>query len=126
MGLLDTITGTGPQQYKAPTGKEESSHSVENGPTEGFGNCKLPPIKSPAPPDAHNITSLSPGKHVSATKAWHGFTMDSSHEFDLKNINNNVYVSKDVASKALCSQPRYTVLMSGDRQSSKLVPFHVN
>jgi hypothetical protein len=69
-------------------------------------NCKSPPVKSPVTPDAHSITSLSPGKYVSAVEGLeYGFSLDSSREFDLKNMNNNVYVSKDIASE-MCKEGR--------------------
>lgn len=69
-------------------------------------DCKSPPIKSPVTPDAHSVTSLSPEKHLCTTEGTEcGFSFDSSHEFGLKNMNNNIYVSKDVASE-MCKEGR--------------------
>lgn len=69
-------------------------------------NCKSSPVKSPVTPDAHSVTSLSPGNYVSATEGLEcDFNLDSSREFDLKNMNNNVYVCKDIASE-MCKEVR--------------------
>lgn len=67
------------------------------------GNCKSTLIKSP---DDHSIATISPGKYVCATEDLEcGLNADSSHEFDLKSINNNVYVSNDIASE-MCKESR--------------------
>jgi hypothetical protein len=67
-------------------------------------NYKSPPLKSPVIPDTHSITSLSPGKYASTTEDLAcSFNSDSSREFDLKNMNNNVYISKDIASE-MCKE----------------------
>jgi hypothetical protein len=74
--------------------------------TQSMGNCKSPLIRSPVTPDAHCISSLSSGACISATEGLScDFHADASHEFDLKSMNNNVYVYKDIASE-MCKESR--------------------
>jgi hypothetical protein len=70
------------------------------------GNCKSTLLKSPVTLDDHSIVTVSPDKYLSATEDLGcGLNVDSSCEFDIKNINNNVYVSNDIASE-MCKESR--------------------
>jgi hypothetical protein len=70
------------------------------------GNCTSTLIKSPLTLDDHSIRTISPGKYVCTTEdVEHGLNMESSREFDFKTINNNVYISNDIASE-MCKESR--------------------
>ncbi|XP_023725272.1 uncharacterized protein LOC111874205 isoform X2 [Cryptotermes secundus] len=74
--------------------------------TQSTGNCKSPLVRSPKTSDACCTSSLSSGACISAAEGLAcDFHSDASHEFDLKSINNNVYVYKDIASE-MCKESR--------------------
>jgi hypothetical protein len=70
------------------------------------GNCISTLTKSPVTLDDHSIRTISPGNYVSATEGLeHGLNVESSREFDFKTINNNVYISNDIASE-MCKESK--------------------
>jgi hypothetical protein len=70
------------------------------------GNSKSILIKSPLTLDDGSIATLSPDKCLSAAEDLDcGLNVDSSNHFECKSMNNNVYVSNDIASE-MCKERR--------------------
>jgi len=70
------------------------------------GNCISTLIKSPLTLDDHSIVTVSPDKCLSDTEDLGcGLNVDSSCQYDCKSMNNNVYVSNDMASE-ICKESR--------------------
>lgn len=70
------------------------------------GNCISTLIQSPLTLDDHSIATVSPDKYLSGTEDLGcGLNVDSSCEYDCKSMNNNVYVSNDIASD-ICKENR--------------------